>query len=398
MDDCRDDEDATEDTSDVKDDLRDSDEVKAMMAQFFTQQMLSVMNRNPGAIAIDQLPLARIKRIMKQDSCDPQPRQVSAETIPFMAYAAQLFTTCLTEMAWRLSTTRAKRNTLQVKDLKAAILASSRWDFLIDTVDMFDDEQLRSSEMSRQQRIAETKPASAALQPLVPQRAHASSSGMSDIPSRPLSFARQQHPGMVPFSSQLSDALEARREEERQEQELFADLRRATEAKQRGQQRLHESVVDAHRGLYRHPSLPNYGSVAPRVAAFPSPSILSQPIDFPPHLQLHPGMHHYSGYDEQQRFSPSTASPSPSHSAEPGDMATYMHMNTNMQLPPQLLPQQLLPPQLPARLPARLPSQPPPQLPPQLPPGAQHHVYNEQQRLAMLGSQLADSLLYGDGR
>jgi hypothetical protein len=73
-------------TANVKDGLRDSDEVKAMMAQLFAQQMLAVMNRTQGAIAIDQLPLARIKRIMKQDSCNPQPRQVSAHTVPFMAY------------------------------------------------------------------------------------------------------------------------------------------------------------------------------------------------------------------------------------------------------------------------------------------------------------------------
>jgi hypothetical protein len=68
-------------TANVKDGLRDSDEVKAMMAQLFAQQMLAVMNRTQGAIAIDQLPLARIKRIMKQDSCNPQPRQVSAHTV-----------------------------------------------------------------------------------------------------------------------------------------------------------------------------------------------------------------------------------------------------------------------------------------------------------------------------
>ena len=127
--------------------LRDTDEVQALIAEYFARQLLTLTKDPSRAICIDELPLARIKRIMKQDSCEPHPRQVSADTVPFVAYAAQLFIGNLTSLAWKLSTQRAKRNTLQVKDLKVAVLASSQHDFLIDTIDLFDAQQ-------REQRLA----------------------------------------------------------------------------------------------------------------------------------------------------------------------------------------------------------------------------------------------------
>ena len=130
--------------------LRDSDEVKAMIASHFAQQLLALTTNPRQAIAIDELPLARIKRIMKQDSCDPHPRQVSADTVPFMAYMVQLFIGAMTTLAWKLSTQHAKRNTLQVKDLKLVVFSSSQHDFLIDVLDLFDEEQRK--------KIAESSP------------------------------------------------------------------------------------------------------------------------------------------------------------------------------------------------------------------------------------------------
>lgn len=76
---------------------------------------------------------------MKQDACDPQPRMISEEAVPFLAYATQLFIGSLTYLAWNLSTVRGKRNTLQVKDLQAAILSSPHFDFLIDVVDTYEE-------------------------------------------------------------------------------------------------------------------------------------------------------------------------------------------------------------------------------------------------------------------
>ena len=117
---------------------RDSPSLEAMLAAYNTHQLIAVTNNVEGAIALEMLPLARIKRIMKQDSCDPHPRMISAEAIPNMAYAAQLFIGSLTSLAWQLSTGPNKRNTLQAKDLRAVVRASSRFDFLIDVLDMVD--------------------------------------------------------------------------------------------------------------------------------------------------------------------------------------------------------------------------------------------------------------------
>ena len=126
--------------------LRDSPEVEGLIESYFAKQlhdMVTKRRRTP----IDELPLARVKRIMKQDSCDPHPRMISAEATPFMGLTAQLFIGCLTEVAWTLFTQKAKRNTLQLKDLKDAVAASSKFDFLVDIVDMFDEQKRHDAEV-----------------------------------------------------------------------------------------------------------------------------------------------------------------------------------------------------------------------------------------------------------
>lgn len=120
---------------------RDDEQVNALIASFFAQKLHGVVTDPKRVIATEELPLARIKRIMKQDSCDPHPRMVCADTIPFMAFAAQLFIAHVTSLAWKLSTQRAKRNTLQLKDLKEAVASSMKFDFLIDVVDAFENDR-----------------------------------------------------------------------------------------------------------------------------------------------------------------------------------------------------------------------------------------------------------------
>ena len=119
---------------------RDSAQVEALIASYFAHKLHSVVTDPRKTIATDELPLARIKRIMKQDSCDPHPRMVCADAVPFMAFAAQLFIGHVTMIAWINFTLRAKRNTLHLKDLKEAVVSSSKLDFLIDVVDNFEDE------------------------------------------------------------------------------------------------------------------------------------------------------------------------------------------------------------------------------------------------------------------
>ena len=110
-----------------------------VLSQYF-KKLLETMETNPSSIRMDELPHARIKRIMKQDACDPHPRMISADAVPFIAFASQCFIGAITKLAWEESTQKNKRNTLQVKDLKTAVHASSRFDFLIDVLDQFDAE------------------------------------------------------------------------------------------------------------------------------------------------------------------------------------------------------------------------------------------------------------------
>ena len=78
-------------------------------------------------------------RIMKMESCDPAPRQISADVLPLMAYAGKLFVGLVTTLAWQ-NTLYEGRNTLQYKDIKAAILSSKIFDYQIDVIDAFDSE------------------------------------------------------------------------------------------------------------------------------------------------------------------------------------------------------------------------------------------------------------------
>jgi histone H3/H4 len=119
---------------------RNSPAIKAILVAYCARQLLAITNRGEEAYASSDLPLARIKRIMKQDASDPTPRMIAAETVPVVAYAVQLFIGSISSLAWQISTKPAGRNTLQVKDLKAAVLASSQFDFLIDVLDMFDQQ------------------------------------------------------------------------------------------------------------------------------------------------------------------------------------------------------------------------------------------------------------------
>ncbi|KAL4178989.1 hypothetical protein AMTRI_Chr13g117900 [Amborella trichopoda] len=79
-----------------------------------------------------QLPLARIKKIMKSDD---DVKMISAETPILFAKACELFILELTLRAW-LHTEECKRRTLQRSDIAGAIRAGEVLDFLVDVVPM----------------------------------------------------------------------------------------------------------------------------------------------------------------------------------------------------------------------------------------------------------------------
>ena len=111
---------------------RGSDEVEAIISSYVEHHLKAATNNASSVIAVDDLPLDLIKRIMNQDSCD--------QTAAFVACATQLFIGCMTNLAWQLAAER-ERNTLGVDDIKAAVRASSRFNYLGDAIDAFDNQQ-----------------------------------------------------------------------------------------------------------------------------------------------------------------------------------------------------------------------------------------------------------------
>ncbi|XP_067111686.1 nuclear transcription factor Y subunit gamma isoform X5 [Osmerus mordax] len=79
---------------------------------------------------VQELPLARIKKIMKLDE---DVKMISAEAPVLFAKAAQIFITELTLRAW-IHTEDNKRRTLQRNDIAMAITKFDQFDFLIDIV------------------------------------------------------------------------------------------------------------------------------------------------------------------------------------------------------------------------------------------------------------------------
>jgi len=79
---------------------------------------------------IHQLPLARIKKVMK---ADPDVKMISAEAPIIFAKACETFITELTMRAW-IHAEENKRRTLQRSDIAAALAKSDMFDFLIDIV------------------------------------------------------------------------------------------------------------------------------------------------------------------------------------------------------------------------------------------------------------------------
>ncbi|CAN0905954.1 Nuclear transcription factor Y subunit C-4 [Linum grandiflorum] len=84
-----------------------------------------------------QLPLARIKKIMKADE---DVRMISAEAPILFAKACELFILELTIRSW-LHAEESKRRTLQKNDIAAAITRTDIFDFLVDIVPREDNKE-----------------------------------------------------------------------------------------------------------------------------------------------------------------------------------------------------------------------------------------------------------------
>mmetsp|Transcript_13978 Transcript_13978/g.33007 ORF Transcript_13978/g.33007 Transcript_13978/m.33007 type:complete len:268 (-) Transcript_13978:275-1078(-) len=102
------------------------------LKDFWVQQMQEVekFGTDPAEFKNHQLPLARIKKIMKSDE---DVRMISAEAPALFAKACEMFILEITIRSW-IHSEENKRRTLQRNDIAAAITKTDIFDFLVDIV------------------------------------------------------------------------------------------------------------------------------------------------------------------------------------------------------------------------------------------------------------------------
>lgn len=97
--------------------------------QFWQEQLLEIQQKKLD-FKFHQLPLTRIKKVMKTDQ---DVKMISAEAPILFSKGCDLFVTELTLRAWEYAV-KNKRRTLQRSDIAAALAKSDMFDFLIDIV------------------------------------------------------------------------------------------------------------------------------------------------------------------------------------------------------------------------------------------------------------------------
>ncbi|KAB5558283.1 histone-fold-containing protein [Coniochaeta sp. 2T2.1] len=96
----------------------------------YWQQTINHLESDNHDYKLHQLPLARIKKVMK---ADPDVKMISAEAPILFAKGCDIFITELTMRAW-IHAEENKRRTLQRSDIASALAKSDMFDFLIDIV------------------------------------------------------------------------------------------------------------------------------------------------------------------------------------------------------------------------------------------------------------------------
>lgn len=96
----------------------------------YWQNQVTKLETEDHDYKIHQLPLARIKKVMK---ADPEVKMISAEAPILFAKGCDIFITELTMRAW-IHAEENKRRTLQRSDIASALAKSDMFDFLIDIV------------------------------------------------------------------------------------------------------------------------------------------------------------------------------------------------------------------------------------------------------------------------
>ncbi|GAB68191.1 histone [Plasmodium cynomolgi strain B] len=100
---------------------------------FWKNQLAEISNMSVEDLRTHNLPISRIKKIMKEDDEIKSNQMVSADTPVLLAKACELFIMELTNYAWKF-TEESKRRTLQRQDVISAACKRDIFDFLIDLI------------------------------------------------------------------------------------------------------------------------------------------------------------------------------------------------------------------------------------------------------------------------
>lgn len=156
----------------------------------YWQQIINHLETDNHDYKLHQLPLARIKKVMK---ADPDVKMISAEAPILFAKGCDIFITELTMRAW-IHAEENKRRTLQRSDIASALGKSDMFDFLIDIVP-------REEAASHAKRTTAQNAAAQGVPPPAPQLP-----AQGGIPQQQPAHHGQQH-AMAPPDYTLGHAL-----------------------------------------------------------------------------------------------------------------------------------------------------------------------------------------------
>ncbi|KAI0022042.1 CCAAT-binding protein subunit HAP5 [Xylariomycetidae sp. FL0641] len=128
----------------------------------YWQQTINHLESDQHDYKLHQLPLARIKKVMK---ADPEVKMISAEAPILFAKGCDIFITELTMRAW-IHAEENKRRTLQRSDIASALAKSDMFDFLIDIVPREEASHAKRANPAAQSQAAQGVPATAPGNPM----------------------------------------------------------------------------------------------------------------------------------------------------------------------------------------------------------------------------------------
>lgn len=106
------------------------EDIEMTLNQLIQNHSAEIKRMPPNELKNHQLPLARVKKIMKTDE---DVKMISSETPVLFAKACELFILEITRRSW-VYTEENKRRTLQKSDIADAIMHTAIFDFLEDVV------------------------------------------------------------------------------------------------------------------------------------------------------------------------------------------------------------------------------------------------------------------------